>query len=381
MTTRVIVGDLRTGRRIMDIPHTRLSWTVARNRAGSLSVSIPMTARDIQALDLRNASTPAKTFLAVVIDDVPVEAGPIWRRTYDKAKGTLELTAAGMWSYFDQRPILPALAADGVVIDPATGASRAATNTDLVNLSYGTIAKRLVQQAQTWTGGNVPVVFQADEVGTYEHHYLGANLDSLGDALRSFIDLVDGVDIRFLPRFTTDRLGIEWVLQTGTLTQPELRSTATHKWDYSVVEPSIRNLQVVEDASAMTSAGWATGGRQGGVAMAELAADPFLTSAGYPLLEAVDSSHSDVVIPATLRGYAENAVLLGRAPKSAWSFEAKADVVPRAGQYLPGDLALIRVANDPFIPDGTYTREIASISGDQDGRWIKVVTEEQFDAA
>lgn len=381
MSTRIVVGDLLTGRRIMDVPHTKLSWSLSRNKAGALSCSIPMTARDVQALDLRNATTPAKTFLGVVIDDTPLEAGPIWRRSYSKADGKLDLTAAGMWSYFDHRLLIPILAASQGVIDPATGDSAAWANTDLTALSYGTIAKRLVQQAQTWTGGNVPVGFEADEVGPYERHYLGANLANLGDALRSFVDLVNGVDVRFMPRWTPDRLGMEWVLQTGTLAQPYLRSVVKHRWDYSVPEPSIRNLIEVEDASAMAAMAWATGGRQGGVALAELFSDDFLTAAGYPLLETVDSSHSDVSEESTLQDYAANATLLGRAPRSAWSFEAKADVVPRAGQYLPGDLADIVVADDPYIPAGTYTREIASISGDEAGRWVTVTTEEQVDAA
>src|SRR5690606_18282859 len=113
-------------------------------------------------------------FVAVLLDDVPIAAGPIWRRQYDKAQGTLDLAASGMWSYFDHRHIIPALAASQGVVDPVTGES--INDTILTNLSYGTIAKRLVQQCRTWTGGNVPIVFQDDEAGTYERTYLGATL-------------------------------------------------------------------------------------------------------------------------------------------------------------------------------------------------------------
>jgi len=414
VVTRVLIGDLLTGRRILDIPYSKLSWSVSRNAAESISLTVPLTSRLVRRLDLRNATTPAKTFMAVLLDDVPIAAGPIWRRQYAKATGLLDLAAAGMWSYFDHRHIIPALAASQGVVDPVTGES--INDTVLTNLSYGTIAKRIVQQARTWTGGNVPIVFQDDEAGTYTRTYLGATLKKVGEALADFIDLRNGIDIRFQPRFTSDRLGIEWVLQTGTLTQPYLRSPQVHRWDYTVPKPSIRNLSEVEDASRMAGLAWFTSGRQEGTALAVQSSDGVLAGAGYPLLELADASHSDVTIEATLQEYADNAILLGRAPMSAWSFEAKASGSPRAGQYWPGDLAEILVGDDPWLgnrwgttvptdllpapdlypsddllPDGgsfyfppkpvTHVREIASISGDEKSRWVSVVTEEQIEVS
>lgn len=377
LVTRLIVGDLLTGRRLLDVPFTKLSWRVARNSADQISASVPLTARLVQRLDLRNATTPAKTFLAVLLDDVPVAAGPIWRRQYDKASGRLELVAAGMWSYFDHRHILPVLAATQGVIGP-DGAS--INDSTWTGLSYGTIAKRMVQQARSWTGGNVPIVFQDDEVGTYERTYLGASLKKVGEALADLVELDNGIDIRFLPRLTSDRLGVEWVLQTGTLTQPELQSPIVHRWDYGVAEPSIRNLSETEDASTMVGLAWLTAGRQSGSALAAKSSDGVLAAAGYPLLELADASHGDVVELSTLQSYADAAVRLGRSPLSAWSFDAFAAGSPRAGQYLPGDLAQIVVTDDPWLPAGTYVREISSIAGDEQSRWVQVVTEEQVNA-
>jgi hypothetical protein len=378
--TQLIIGDLRTGRRILDLPHTSLNWTLTRNTAGTIRATVPLNPRMIRKLDLQNATTPAKTFMCVIENDIPLEAGPIWRRTYSKATGMLELTAGGLWTYFDHRQIVPLLTDDQGVIDPATGESAAWGNTDLVNFSYGTIAKKVLEQSMLWTGGDLPIVFQADEVGTYERHYLGANLTKIGEALRDLVALVSGVDIRFVPRRTADRLGIEWMLQTGTLAAPELRAATPHVWDYSVEKPAVRNLQTEDDASRMTGQAWFTGGRQAGISQIVRDIAPALVDAGYPLLESVDSTHSDVSESDTLMAYAQNATLLGRAPLSAWSFEVRADVAPRVGSYLPGDLVTLKIANDPWIREAPYTRDISSISGDQDGKWIKVVTEETIDA-
>jgi len=378
VATELIIGDLRTGRRLLDLPFETLDWSLIRNAAGTIRVTIPISSRLVQKLGLGNATTEAKTFLCVVENDVPLEAGPIWRRVYNEPTRKLELTAGGLWTYFDHRQIIPLLTASQPVIDPSTGESAAYANTDLVGWSYGTIAKKLLQQSEQWTGGNLPIVYAADEAGTYERHYLGANLRKIGDELRALVDLVDGVDIRFLPRRTADRLGIEWVLQTGTIAAPEIHAAAVNVWDYSVARPSIRNLRVESDASSMAGQAWASGGRQDGVAVIERARNTALINAGYPLLEAVDSAHADASESATLAAYAANAVRLGAAPENAWSFEVKAVDVPRVGSYLPGDYADIKIAGDPWIPDGTYRREIATISGDQAGKWVKVVTEETF---
>jgi hypothetical protein len=66
-----------------------------------------------------------------------------------------------------------------------------AVGTYLVGWEYGTIAKKWVQQAQAWTGGNVPVVFEADRVGTRERNFEGADFKKLGTVLSQLTE-IDG---------------------------------------------------------------------------------------------------------------------------------------------------------------------------------------------
>jgi len=378
--TQLILGDLRTGHKRQTFPDDTLAWSLTRNSAGTIRASTPISSRLVQKLDLRNATEPVKSYLGVVENDIPLEVGPIWRRVYRKATGTLELTAGGLWSYFDHRLVMPLLADTDNVIDPVTGASTVASGTDLTLMSYGTMAKRLIAQSLLWTGGNLPIVFQADEVGTYEQHYLGASLSKIGDMLRDLVGLVKGVDIRFQPQWTPDRLGIQWALQTGTLAAPELHSATTFTWDYSVQKRSIKDLVDEADGSGMTGQAWTSGGRQSGVQVVQRAIDPFLVGLGYPLLESVDSSHADASLVDTLMQYSQNAVMLGRAPSNAWSFTVKADESPHVGEYLPGDFVKVKMRKDPWIDDGDHVREIASMSGDQDGKWVSITAEETIDA-
>lgn len=380
---QVIIGDLRTGRRIVDLPFETLSWMRPRNAAETMQCTVPLSSRLVRKLDLRNATTPAKSFIAVVENDTIMAAGPIWTRSYSKATQKLSLAGAGIWSYFDHRQIIPLLADNVNVIDPTTGASLAGSNTDFVNYSYGLMAKRLIQQSMLWTGGDLPIVFQADELGgTYEKHFLGANLTKLGEGLRNFTQLVNGVDIDFLPQRTADRLGVQWLLRTGTIAAPEIHGATVQVWDYSVPHPSIRNLVTKDDAARMTMQAWTTGGKQDGAAVVERARNAGLLDAGYPLLESVDSSHADVSVPATLQMYSQLAVRLGRAPEEQWTFEVDATKSPRVGSYWPGDYTDLRIANDPWITTSRvpYRKEVAAIAGDQDGKWIKVTAEEVLSA-
>jgi hypothetical protein len=190
---RVIVGDFRTGRRLLDLPHTSLRWEATRNRAETITATTPLTDPDVAALLLGSAGTPGKAYLAVIENDVVMAAGPIWTYTYDADAATITLSAAGMWSYWDHRYILPILAAGRSIV----GADTTFTGWDL-----GTIAKKVVVQAWQWTGGQVPIAVESDRVGTRERTYLGADLDNVGSVLQQLTEVENGPDIEFRPRWT-----------------------------------------------------------------------------------------------------------------------------------------------------------------------------------
>lgn len=373
--TQVIIGDLRTGRKIVTVPHSAMSWNQRRNTAEVIRCTMPLSSRLVRKLDLRNATTPAKSFIAILEGDYVMAAGPIWRRQYSKASRSLELTGAGIWSYFDHRVVMGLLAEGENVIDPVTGESVESSNTSLEGLSYGTMAKRLIQQSMEWVGGDIPINFLPDEAASFSKNWKGQNLSQLGESLRNFTSRADGIDIAFPASLTGDRMGIEWLLRTGTVDNPELHGNTVHVWDYRVKTPSIRNLVEIDDAADMAGQVWAQGGRQDGTVVIERAVNDGLVDAGYPLLELVDSSHSDASEVDTLLNYAENHLHLGSAPESAWSFEVRADRPPYVGQYGIGDYVDLKIRDDPWFPAGTYRREIAALSGDHNGKWVKVTAE------
>lgn len=358
---RVVMGDLLTGRRILDVPFVTADWSVELNAPGAVKCSLDLRDPDVQALDMRNSATPGKSFLAAVVDGVVVEAGPIWARSFDRGTGELQLSARGLWSYFDHRTLLPDLGTLPVV-DPVSGESAAYANSAWSSMSLGTIGKRIVQQSMTWPGGDLPIVFEGDKAGTHERNYVGAELPVIGQMLQNLTEVEDGPDIEFRPRWSADRMGVEWLYRSG---DPRLAAQSVILLDTTVPSSPVDDLRVDDSASRMGSLGWCSGGRSADIAMVERSFDTLLVDAGFPLLEIVDSSRSSVKDQETLLAYAVELARTGRKSLAQWSVTVHTggDGEPLMTDFSVGDFVDIKIGGDLFVPDGVYRRRIVNIAG------------------
>ncbi|PPF64527.1 hypothetical protein C5E11_03810 [Clavibacter michiganensis] len=372
-----MLGDLRTGRNLVYLPASgvaELSWSESRNAADDLSVTFNLADRATKKLGIPGASTPGATFAVAVVDGVPKCGGPIWISNYARATRKRKITAKGMWSYFDHRVLIPLIAQTRPVISPTTGEPDPAMSTFYSGISFGTMAKRMVQRAVQFTGGNVPIVFGPDEAAGREKEYEGTDLAYVGERLRQLTELENGPDITFTPRFTQDGLGMEWVLRTGTEAKPNLSGETIHIWDYSVPKPSIADLETTIDASNLASRYWMSGGRNDDRTYIERADDSTLLAAGFPLLEVAASSDATTV--EGLVSKAVEQVRVNRLPKSSWSFKVRTDGDPNPADVSVGDYCRIIVAGDDEIPDSGpdgYLRRVAAKSGDLTP-WVKITT-------
>lgn len=365
--TRYIIGDLLTGLKRVEFEVISGPWSNGIGEAGSVSCTVSTKDPVTRTKNLWNVGSVGLSYLAVIEGDSIMEAGPIWTQDYSKDDRKLTFNAAGMWSYFDHRVLIPVLAAGQSPLD---------VETYYEGVSLATVAKRLVQQAQQATGGNVPVVLPREIAGSETREYQGADLASVGDALRDLSSTENGPEIDFAPRWNADRSGIEWVLKVGTPTQPELSSPSTHVWDYTVPKPSIKSLTTKKDGSKLSGTSFAMSGSS---SLYSIAQSPTLLNQGYPQLDVVDSSFVTDE-QATLDSYAREKARVGSKPTEFWSFMVKADVTPKVGQFSKGDYCLIKIKDDDVIPDNTdgYRRRITNLSGDQDGKWVSVTTGEVY---
>lgn len=363
--TTFIIGNMVDGRRIQTLRVLSGSWVDTLNSAGSITAKVSLRDPLNRGLGLRDAATPGKTFLAAVEGNIVLQAGPIWTHSYDRDAQTLEMSATGMWGYFDHRVVLPVLAGR-LPTDPTTDT--------VYTTSYQGMVRNLVAQAQLATGGNVPVILPAAITGTFTRTYRGSDLGMVGGRISELTQILMGPDVRFVAQFTPDKLGIQWTLLIGTPTQPLLFSPLDVFFRPTAARTSITALQVKVDGGQLASATYATGGRSNGTAISTVSLNSTLTAAGYPLLETVDSSHQTVEDTATLQGYSDDLVKAGKTPIETWSFTHDvSQSAPFLGTFNVGDFAQVQTKGDPYITDGPHRMRITQIGSDEVGHLVPIL--------
>lgn len=407
---QVIVGEVRTGRRITTIPVAGASWSMVHRSAGEIRATIPLEASDFDVLErsytgglypgldvfpspetypeaatpvwrpgmgLRpeflSAIEPVRCFMGVMEGDEILEAGPIWSWDYDDGSGMLTVIAKGMWSIFDHRIVMAANRTESGAL------AYARWGRTYANLSLGTIAKRLVELAEEHVGGELPIVLPEDVAGTSERTYNGYSVATVRQRIEELMGVQGGPDIAFEPRLTEDRLGVEWVMRVG---DPLLHQDGDDfVWDSRAPKGPVGSLGVTRDASNQAQRAWATGdGMERALLMTEREpADigaPDLRDFGFPLTETV-SSHSTVERIATLRSHAAGSLRASLRPWMTWAMQVRADLGPRLGSYRPGDWAKVWVETRPdrpgitphrllrhLLPGGFHRARIIEVSGD-----------------
>lgn len=375
---RYIVGDLRTGKITRAVDLSDGTWSTPLGEAGQVGGSFPLRAEetiaDIEAgregrklwPTARSDAAAAKSFLAVAYvnaagDETMLEAGPIWKTDFDHVSGVLSLTAGGLHSYFDHRKVIQVLAAGENAADVSVTYSAA---------QWALVAKRLVQLAQTHTGGNLPIVLPSDaDLGgagtTVEQTYPGYELAWVGDQLKQLSELDGGPEIQFVPRRRTDDPRfIEWVMRIGVAPSGLLvQSGKPWLWDASVQKSDVRSISISTDGTKMAFRQWAAGQGQAEGRPIEVAEAADLIAAGFPLLEGEVAATDAEDDPAVIAQYASTALAYSQRPIESWTATVSRDGLPTVGQLRPGDWARFRLQDHIYMPDGEYDMRLLNIAG------------------
>jgi hypothetical protein len=398
MTRSILVGEVRTGRRIATIPVSNATWSVAHRGTGTIDVDIPLNAAEFRKLEriihgqypsgslfpgpttfptteaavwragqgLRpeflTAIEPARTFMAVLEGDNVLESGPIWAHDYDFATGVLKVKASGWRSIFDHRMVMAAIA----------GTDWAQWTVTYSGISLGTQAKRLIELLMSHTGGNLPIVLPDDETAADDADHTrtlkGFELATVASRLDQLQGVINGPDIAFEGRLTADRMGIEVLMRVGTEAQPLLfQAGGDHVFDTRVPRGGVSGLSVHRDAGGLASRSWATGSGMDKALLMARADDPTLTDGGFPLLE-VAEARSTVEVQSTLDSWAAGNLAAAAAPWMTWSATVRADMSPLLGTYRPGDFAKVWVPKShPYLslllPAGFHRARIVNMAG------------------
>lgn len=344
---RLFGGDLRTGViQVRNIPASKGQASPTLNAAGGISCTVKLPLRDPVTdvpLALASILRPLKSFLAYEEGGVVLEAGPIWRSRYNFATRELELTAAGVRSYYDHRFVIPA-PDDGDPDDVPTG------TVTYSSLSLRTIQKRVVQQAHLLTGGALPIDFESDIAGSNERNYLASELHVVGEKLAQLTGVLGGPDVAFRPYITEDGQSLRWNMVTG---DPLLQQAGPpHVFDTTGPRPNARGAERREDATTLLtdSIQQGTNGESDDPLQAK-AYDDTLVDAGYPRMQGGENRPS-VSTADVLQSHADAAVARGQYPLLTWAVSARRNAAPALGVYQPGDMAELVLPPNPVAGNG-----------------------------
>lgn len=365
MVYRHSFGDLRTGRIVEEHLLDTMTWSRPLNDAGTASGTLNLEDPAVRESNPRVTCAAARTFWMIEWDSVPVWGGIVWTHRYSRTpKRRLQLTAAGLWSLFDHRKALAALA--------YAHAPAATADLGWSGISLGTQAKRLVQAALQHTGGGPPIVLPEDVAGTSIRNYPAYNLSWTGDLLTNLTEVEDGPDIEFMiERDPARESCVRWRMRVGN---PLLEQAGDYwRFDDTVPEGPITDLGVSLDGTKMGSRAWVPGEGQERDMLLGLQEDDDPVSGGYPLLEVEDTTHKSTSDPHTLDLHAWDLISRRSRPTERWSMSVSANAPDaQLGRYQPGDAAVVQTEGDPYIEDGEHPVRIIAMSGGSSGSDVKL---------
>lgn len=374
---RASIFETRGGAVVDEIDPAELKVTAPANTAETVNTTINLNAKGQAARNWRSLATPWKHSIAVETGG-RVYGGPILPHDFDDDRGRLDFVARGFRILLAGRNILPPAALTQSLTLP-TGLPDTSLDTVLTGFDFGTIGKKLVEQACAWPGGSdLPIVFPADRAGSRERTYVAVERKKVDAALSDLSGVENGPDFRFqLERNGSD--AFQWRFDSGSEAQPRLQSPDVFAWEIG----QGAGLKVRSNPMRMGSLVWGEGGRANDTTLIRSLYDPTLIDHGYPFLELESDASPNTVFESTLDAGNAETNRTAKRPWEFWSFKVRRDRPPFLNEYNSGDLIDVIITKDSkisggYIGPGTYQRRIAALGVDLSD-WVTITCGEVYD--
>jgi len=343
-----------TGAHVRRLDFSALSWSESINEEGSMSATVV----DDGSIDPDVCLRAYGTILAAIDEDNTVRhAGYIKQWTYSKGDGTYTVSAGGGSTILAKRLVLNhALAAawkDGTVIidDDNPPGNWVLT----ANGSYSDLIRALIVETEKW--GSLPITPATATGGNKTRTWDSWDLATVADRISDIGDLDAGPEWRFDPQLSSG-----WVLTFKQVTSADGGEIIDNKWVWNALVPSSGVVLGDEDAdgSDMAGACYMTGGKDDDTLLIAHNIGTALTSAGWPLLQVADTSHSTVSVLATLQAYAAATVAAGDGAQGSVAL-----TVPESAQVHVGDWADVRYGDDEADVLALKVTDVKVAAGDK----------------
>lgn len=331
------------------VPFTDISWRHGWNEEGTLGISIRWH-KIIAAWRARRKLRPWLHSIAVIEDGVVKFAGPITSRRWEAL--TLKVDAGDGWALWRKRLVLNRLLktlwVDGeVLIDEDNPAPHW-----LLQISGQTLAgigAAVIREALEW--GELLVDAPAGEAGTNVRTYRCWDFATVATRLQD-LGAVQGGPLITFPAYIREDGHLRIQYETGD---------GGHLWRWVQPAPGqkVELVSVDEDGESMATEAFGLGGRDEDIVLVARSDSDELTTAGWPVLQVADTSHSTVSQLATLKGHTGQLVADGSTLPESYELKVSAGYDIRPGDWI--DLAV----QDKYLGTRTVPLIVVEISRDK----------------
>lgn len=332
-------------------------WSTSLNDIESFGFQIRKS--DLPKVDLDFWLAPWWAGVVYMWNGTPIVAGPIISRPYE-SYDRIDLDCVGIRSILTRRYVTAEL---------ANWSQLAASSITYKGLSLGTIAQRVVKQAQAKSGGALPISYPIPEQtaandADHTRTYRGFNIQNISadDILTKLSDVIDGPDIMFRPRLV-DPSELTFDMLHGTEDRPRIAQTHTPTWDITPEFGSVSHVQVVSTGTYQTNRVFGLGAGQDTKRLIRVATHRGPITQGFPLLEtehnAGNSENATVV-----QNHANSSLLANLNMLQEIQFTVRADGSTPVTQFYPGMTVKLAVKGLLSLEDGVHDAILLNMNGD-----------------
>lgn len=350
------------------------SFSFSMELNGIESISMKLRKSTLPNVNLNFWLQPWWAGVLLSYNDTPVVAGPIITRP-SESSDTVSIGCGGIRSVLAKR---------FVTDEQQDWDNLAKSKKYWSGLSLGTIAKRVVTQAQLKPAGALPISFALpDETiandADHERTYRGFNLQNINahDVLTKLSNVINGPDIMFKPRLVRDNL-LTFDMWTGTERQPRIYQKNTPVWDTTPSKGYVVDMSTIVTGSYQTFRTFSTGAGQDEGLIIKVSTNEGPLQGGYPLLESVvnvGNSENEALVAS----YGISNLWANKEPLLEVQMTVRADGPIPLGQFWPGDLVQVYTEGWLSLPDGLTEMRLLSIVGDtSDSIKVSLQKEDKF---
>ncbi len=324
---RYLFADLLTNQILAELPLTAVNFTQQLNTAGTFTGELLLSGINASALNVANATIPARTAVYVDRDGSLVWGGILWLREFKSSNQTLTFTAREFESYFERR--------------------RITTDTVFTNTDQLTAVQTLITNAQAVSGGNIGINLGGETSGVLINRTIyGYEYKTVFSMVQDLSRSNTGFDFNIYVYYDSSKTPTK-LLRLGYPRYGRAYSSTSLSAPVFELPGNIIEYTWPEDGSVAANYVYTLGAGYNPGKLIATGIDGTKIAAGWPVLEE-QSNYSDITDATLLSNLANGQVSVVSYPPTTIKIVISPNNDPIFGSYEVGDDARVRIFDDRF---------------------------------